>query len=382
MDIPGEWADGTALFADGRPVPAEIVSRQAERVKLGFVANVPALGYRAYSVCPDSSAPRLCNAVVAGKTVTTPHYTVTFGEAGGIESLVPAGFASSVVEAGSVGISGDLGGAQVKSAGEVTIDVGAVSVLVNEKGWLSPYYRYEITYRMVPEVPSIAVHVRIVADFKEGTPGAPGTAGDPVRKIGFGARLPAALGNIRCVRKQPMLVWEYDPTISPIFAALSWVDYAGDGVGLALLNNGAIGQRWDTKTAEVSITLASGRIDDYRGEFALYPHVGDWKGASVHRAGLGFANPLVGIIEKAHTGSLPVESSLAGVEPENVTVSSVFREKRKTYIRLWEHAGEEAGTRFTRDGKGITAERVTLRLRRKAGGAIVQPRQIATFRLT
>ena len=382
VTLPAEVADQGVLYEDDALVPWEVVGREAELVTMGFVADVPPLGYRTYTMRRGNLATIRQRADVAGLTVRTPEYTVVFGSEGGIDALIPAGEGRSVVQLGSVGIVGDIGGKPCRSRGTLALDAeGPLSVIAREAGRMGDFHAYDITYRMTPGISSIMVSIRIAPEYVDKTPGAPGQAGDPSRKIEFSARLAEHLAPVTCTRKQPMLVWPYDASMSPIFAALTWVDYGGKDSGLALLNRGTIGQRWLAEEGEVNMILLAGRISEYRGELALLPHAGNWRTARVHEAGLGYGNPLFCVYEPPHSGSLAGQYSLAALEPEAVTVSSVFRESGRSYIRVWEHAGEPATLSFTRNGRPLNVQRVSLKLRRMRGGTSLRPRQIATFRL-
>ena len=394
VTLPAAAAEAMALADDeGNAVPWEVVGREAEQVTMGFVADVPPLGWRRYLLrrptMPDGGPGAHARPVVSidGLTVRTPEYAVTFGAQGGIVSLVPAGDTRSVVDSADavpgVCIAGDIGGRPVRSGGSLEIEVGAVSAVARERGRLGPHHAYEIAYRMTPGVPSIMLSIRLTPEFCD--PDRPGAAGDPERKIELSARLAEHLAPTTCIRKAPMLVWPYDAAMSPIFAALHWVDYEGRGgqtpVGLALFNRGAIGQRWDVERNEVNVILASGGIGDRTQHVALVPHAGDWRAAGIHEAGLGYGAPLVCVREPAHPGTLPGTYSVATVDPANVTVSSAFRAGGHSYVRVWEHAGESVDVRFIRDGRSVAAERVSLRLDPAEGGATLRPHQIATFRL-
>lgn len=382
VTLPAEVVERGVLYGEDAVVPWEVVERNAELVTMGFVAEVPSLGYRAYTIRPSGLDGVCPKAEVDGLTVRTGDYAVTFGRNGGIESLVPTGESRSVVQAGSVGIVGDIGGKPVRSVGNLSIESeGLASVVAREKGRLGEFHEYEIAYRIVPGIPYIMLDVQVVPSFHQNTPNAPGTAGDPERKLEFTARLAKHLQPTTCVRKQPMIVWPYDAAMSPVFAALMWVDYEGKDAGLALLNRGSIGQRWLRDEGEVNVILFTGRISGYRAELAVLPHTGDWLEGRVHEHGLGFGTPLTCLHETAHAGSLPRTYSFAAVHPGNITVSSIFREKGNTYLRLWEHAGRPGTLALVRDGKQVNVERVSLRLRKTRGGGELSPRQIATFRV-
>jgi hypothetical protein len=105
-----------------------------------------------------------------------------------------------------------------------------------------------------------------------------------------------------------------------------------------MLNRGTIGYRWDDEDRQVSNILGSGQLGELRADLGLLPHDGGWLTAGVHQAGLGFGTPLYCAYEPPHPGKLPRQFQLCRLEPDTVTVSSVFRAHGKNYLRLYEHA--------------------------------------------
>ena len=384
VSLPADLARQVVLCDDNGPCPWEEVSHEAELVTMGFVADVPALGYRRYLVRKrnDESVAASDAVTVDGLTVKAPEYTVTFRTEGGIASLIPAGDDRSVLGPEGASVLGDIGGKSCRATGTVRIESVPLSTVATETGRLGAYHAYTLTCRMTPGVPYIMVSLRVLGDFSEGDEGAPGGAGNPERDLEFSARLADHLQPTTCMREQPMLIAPYDTAMSPIFAAPWWVDYAGNDAGFALFNRGAIGQRWDEENGEVNMILGRGSVCDFRAEFAFAPHCGNWRQAAVHRLGHGYGIPLHAVFEPPHSGNLGPAYSLGRIEPDNVTVSSVFRRGGATYIRVWEHAGEPASVRLVRGKRSVELHRVSLELEDIDGGTEVKPRQIATFRLT
>ena len=364
VDLPVDLAEAASIEVNGAPVPWEEVDREAELATMGFVAEVPSLGYASYRLRkgppPVADKPK-----VNGLTVSTEHYQVRFGQVGGIESLsIPGG--PSVVQPGSVGLAGDIGGESRRSVGSVTIDAdGPLSVIARETGELGLHHRYAITYRMTPGVPWIAMDIHVHSEFMENTPGAPGSAPDPERKLEFSVALGDSLGDVRCMRLQPFLVWEYDYERDPVFAAPYWTDYRGENGGLALFNRGAIGQRWDKPAREANVILGAGGLHWLNAELAIMPHKLEVE--DVHGAGLAYGIPMHCVYEGPHDGDLPGVLSMAGIAPANLTVGSVYRQDGGSFVRLWEHAGREADVRF-RPRRGSAADRESLAHGRGATG--------------
>ena len=380
VSVPAELAKGTTLWDGSGACPWEVVAHDAELVTMGFVADVPPLGYHRYFIRPVDAA-AITSASVEGFTVRTPEYTVTFGEDGGIVSLAPEGDTRSVVGPDGIRFLANSGGKLLRNLGSVSLERGPVSVVATETGRMGDHYAYTLRYRMTPGVPHIMLSLNVIADFHENTPGAPGPLGDTTRKLELSAALAEHLAPTACVREQPMLISPYDVEMSPVFAAPRWVDYAGADAGLALLNRGAIGQRWDVESSEVNVILSHGAVGELDAEVALMPHTGDWRSARISTHGNGYGIPMHAAFEPPHEGDLPGELSLASPEPDNVAVSSVLRRDGRSYVRLWEFAGEPAEVRFVRDGRPVAVQRVSLELKDVGGPNDLGPREIGTYRL-
>ena len=379
VTLPAEVIEQSRLHDGRTAVPWEVIDREAELVTMGFVAEVPSLGYRTYHVQPGASNTDGDEIEVHDLTVRTSEYTIRFRLEGGIEKLIPAGRQSSIIQHGTTCLAGNIGGTPWQSAGTLSIKRDGLSVVAREHGMMGKTHTYEIVYRMTPAVPYIMLSIRLAAHFVG--PGIRETLGDPERKVEYMTRLAEDMNPLTCMRKQPMLVGPYDPKFDPIFAALYWVDYSSPEAGLAILNRGAIGQRWDATQNEVGTILAFGGTRGAWQDIALLPHSGDSQTARIHQSGLGYSVPFHCVYEPAHDGMLPAQFSLVAVEPETVTVSSAFRREEQSYIRVWEHTGEAASVRFMRDGHLLPVHRVSLDLREIDGGQKLNPRQIGTFRL-
>lgn len=359
-------AEGT--LSDGQDtIPWEVVRRDAERVIVGFVAEVPALGYQVYLIQPreGTDEPVQSSPIEIDRSslrIRTDQYEVQFLPEGGLAGLWTRN-GVCVAEPSSLALSGDIGGQACRSEGKiVSIEANAVSAWVQEEGKIGRDYAYQATYRLTAGVPYIAVDFSIRADFCDGDPGAPGTIGLPERKLGAEVRLPGAMGPISCIRKQPFLVWPYNLELDPVFAALYWVDFSDPRAGVALLNRGTIGYRWDPDERKVSNTLASGQLSEMSASLGLLPHDGEWVQANVHQAGLRFGNPLYCAYEPPHPGKLPRQFQICRVKPDTVTVSSVFRANGKSYLRLFEHAGRFAALHVDKPEDGLVTRMVDPRL--------------------
>jgi hypothetical protein len=384
--LPADVAAQGSLSDGGATIPWEIVRRDAERVIVGFVANVPALGYRTYLIQPrDASgepvkAPEI-RMYARSLRVETGAYAARFLPGGGLAGVwTKAG--ALVAGPHTLSLAGDIGGRACHAEGKVElVRASPISVRADEEGKIGPHYRYQATYRFVAGLPYMTLDLAVMADFVDGEPGAPGLIGAPERKLGAQLHLPQAMRPVACTRKQPFLVWPYPAEIDPVFAALYWADFAGPQAGVSLLNRGTIGYEWDQGEHRVSNILVSGPLSEMSVSLGLLPHDGTWLEAGVHQAGLRFGNPLYCRYEPAHPGELPRQFQLCRVAPDTVTVSSVFRAGPKSYLRLFKHAGRPAALDVSSPDGRLRATAVNLRLQPTGREAAVGAHGIATLQL-
>ncbi len=167
------------------------------------------------------------------------------------------------------------------------------------------------------------------------------------------------------------------------FPAQNWIDWS-DGVrGVALLNRGLPGNNVAHGTLLLSL-MRSATISAYPfiggyepGEssdlglelgvrrtfdYALVPHLGDWRAAHIYRAGLEFNNPLIARAVSSHSGSLPKRWGLVEISPSNV-VMSAFKPSRAggVVIRVYEASGRKTeGAKIKFQSPIVAAEECNL----------------------
>jgi alpha-mannosidase len=144
------------------------------------------------------------------------------------------------------------------------------------------------------------------------------------------------------------------------FPAQTWVDWGGEGRGMALLNRGLPGNTVDEGTLMLSLLrstqiVAYGIGGGYEGQgsgsglelgkeltfdYALLPHAGDWRQATVWQEGHAFGQPLLARAAGVHAGPLPARSGFLRVSHPNVVVSALKPgEGGGAILRVYEAAG-------------------------------------------
>jgi len=156
-----------------------------------------------------------------------------------------------------------------------------------------------------------------------------------------------------------------------------WVDLSGTGeqgpMGLAVLNDSKYG--CDVKDSEIRVTLQRSPIycfhdparvepqqqyeymDQGRGEFrySLLPHEGDWRTGAVPFQSHCLNQPLTAREEPAHEGGLPSTLSFASFDSDSILIETVKRsEKGNRYVlRAHETHGKATKATLTFLGKKV-----------------------------
>ncbi|MFC1525388.1 glycoside hydrolase family 38 C-terminal domain-containing protein [Candidatus Latescibacterota bacterium] len=133
-----------------------------------------------------------------------------------------------------------------------------------------------------------------------------------------------------------------------------WLDVSDGARGLAFLNDGRYGYDADGQRVRLSLMRAPRHRD---GEllgvgpfepfsYALYPHAGDWRAASLPRLGLAYNYPLVSTPVGAGAAR---SESLFDVHPDNVLLTTIKRAEsgNELVLRLYESTGEACTARIT-----------------------------------
>ncbi len=145
------------------------------------------------------------------------------------------------------------------------------------------------------------------------------------------------------------------------FAAQNWMDYTDNARGLAILNRGLPGNCVHDNVMFISLLKCTALKEGYgevggfnRGtkttdgyeigvhhefDYALSPHIGDWKDANLVQRGLEFNRPLIALKVATHSGKLPRRLSLLTVSAPNVIVSAVRATAQGVVVRLYESSG-------------------------------------------
>jgi len=75
--------------------------------------------------------------------------------------------------------------------------------------------------------------------------------------------------------------------------------------------------------------------------YAIFPHLGDWREGESYRAATEFNNPLIVLNTAAHPGKLPKEFSFISIKPSNLVVTALKKNGKFLILRFYEAGGRD-----------------------------------------
>jgi len=171
--------------------------------------------------------------------------------------------------------------------------------------------------------------------------------------------------------------WVEQP--SGVFPSLNWVDYSDGKKGLTLINRGnpenevRDGSIYLTLLRAVSMLSTDGmagpaipvpdarEFREYTFRYSIYPHQGDWRKAKSYRQGQEFNNDLIPF-QLPPSGRYRSQGSFLRAEPDNIVVSAVKRSHngKDIIVRLYEASGKATSATLTMFRKPKGAKIVNL----------------------
>ncbi|GAA3764408.1 alpha-mannosidase [Terriglobus aquaticus] len=181
--------------------------------------------------------------------------------------------------------------------------------------------------------------------------------------------------------------------------AMRWADLGDGKHGFSLINNSKYG--YDAVGNQLRLTLLRSPTwpdpdadrERHQFSYALFPHAGTWKEAGSVEHGYEFNYGLRAMQVDRHEGDWKSEHSFVAVDAKNVTVTAVKKAEDgdALIVRMYEWAGERGMVRVMLPS-GATGATVANLMERPEGGALnvsgnavevpVEPYQIQTVRIT
>ncbi|NLH98843.1 MAG: hypothetical protein GX446_05045 [Chthonomonadales bacterium] len=400
FDAPG--AQGVAIIAaDGNEAPAQLVeaTRGADgrllTARVAFVArNVPAMGHAVYRAIPhldtgsagaDGASVACVQTAASGATVETDCLRMMFDASGALVGLrlLPGG---QELIGGPANViaretdQGDLwepyrpldGGSRIamkerhpvapdatlssqSSANDVSVCAGPVYTEVRVEGALGEG-QFASTVRVAEGIARVDIRT---------------TVRNNERFVRYRALFPTTVRNGRRTDEIPFGAIERPDGIE--YPAQNWMDWSGPDGGLAILNRGLPGANVTDDMLMLSLLRSTcivaygfgggyepGMSSDTGFElgqtrtfdYALLPHAGDWRDASLHRRGAELNHPLIVRASRRHEGRLPDRWSFMQHLDSPLSLTSMRPSPNGGVIlRIYEATGQDrhnAELRFAR----------------------------------
>jgi hypothetical protein len=370
--------EGYRIAQGEREVPSQVVERRDGYLTLGFVAQVPALGYRLLEVRPAApyDVPAVAPATPSSRFFANEFYAAEVGERGGL-SIEAAG--SRLVDAAAYLTMWKDGRVHDSREAVVAVEadrLGSVLERYLVEGRLAgmPLRQWMTLYRALPRI-----DLRTEIDFKHGV-----TFGE-ARALSLDFQ--SASGG-RLFADSPFYVGDA-PGNRAVALGLAGLDDERQR-GIALLNRDYCEYRFDASQGVLRSLLvrpSSVGLQDARlsgtgvWERALLPFASRLEAL---RSALDYRLPCLGVFVTPHAGNLPPEGSFLSIEPGEALLSAMLVRRGKVYVRLW-NASPNGVEASVASGGPLSLWRCSLGLvdEAPAGGAVpLRPWGVQTLRLS
>jgi alpha-mannosidase len=164
-----------------------------------------------------------------------------------------------------------------------------------------------------------------------------------------------------------------------VFPSLNWVDYSDGKKGISLINRGnpenevRDGAIYLTLLRSVSMLSTDGmagpaipvpdarEFRQYTFRYSIYPHQGDWKKAKSYKQGHEFNSDLIAV-QLSPASRYKTQNSFLRAEPDNVVVSAIKRSHngKNIIVRLYEASGKSTFATLTMFRRPKTVKVVNL----------------------
>ncbi len=370
--------------------------------RIGFVVNVPAMGYKVYKIMEKKPKNKNRNSIrIRGNSIETRFFKIRFFPDTGLIDIIKNG--RNLCRANELVIEEEIGdlyyhketlGIPLKTESGEGVKYGSFRVnnfwidksplrrIINiETEYYSLRWPYRLTdklkpliwrhnflsvfkkiiiYRDIPRVdfittvrnnhPRIRLRARFSTDIKVPEYHCEtqfGTVSRPTNQYYFNP-----------------VGWVEKP--SGVYPSLRWIDYSDGKVGLTILNRGIPENEvrdnsvYLTLLRSVDMLSSDGRtgpaipVPDaretktYTFKYSIYPHEGDWKRAKSYKQGYEYNYDLIAL-QLPKTKKFRTERSFIRLEPENIILTALkpSEDGDGIILRFYEASGEDTEAKIT-----------------------------------
>ncbi len=368
--------------------------------RIGFVANVPAMGYKVYKIVEKKKKKSKNYIRIVGNTIETPFFNVTFSPETGLITVTKNG--KKIFEGNELVIDSEIGDlyyhreeidTPIKTESGEGVRYGSFRIknfwieksplrrVINiETDYYSLRWPYRLTdklkpmiwrhrfirfrkriivYRDIPRIdfithvdnrhPRIRLRVCFKTDIK---------LPEYTCETQFGA-VNRKTNQYYFKPKD----WKEKP--SGVYPSLRWIDYSNGEKGLTVINKGnpenevRDGCVYLTLLRSVDV-LSNGiagpmipvpdarELKRYVFSYAVYPHEGDWRQAKSYKQGYEFNYDLIAL-QVPRNRKYRLSRSFLRIEPDNVILTALKRAEDGdgVIVRFYEAKGNEVKARLT-----------------------------------
>lgn len=314
--------------------------RTMEGTVLFFATDVPAKGYRTFTLCPCEITPKFSTVTVDARQAETPFFKVVLDDNGNIVSLYDKSIGRELARP-----EAPMNSLVALEDVPPVDDAWNINAYINEKTWTiqevdsievvergpvrsvvriqRPFMNSHICQDMVfyADLPRIDVYNCI--DWKD-------------KNILLKADFPFAVNAVRATYDVQFGNLERSTTNNTSWdfaqfevSAHQWADLSEEGYGLSILNDCKYG--YDIKDGHLRLTLLKSAVHPYYEAdkevhtfvYSIYPHDGSWKSENTVEMAASINCPLHTVVEQPHVGPLPKQTSLVSSNCKNVRVETV-----------------------------------------------------------
>jgi alpha-mannosidase len=393
LDLSPEWNDAEIGIAlDGDEVPSEVLAFEYKKggggikARLGFIANVPPVGYRSYQLVRRSKTYD-SGIKVRGNEVINRFFRLSVDSKTGIVSMFSKD-GKKLLEGNELVIDQEIGDLYFHKSQfdeligsesgkgihfstfmpeEIKIEKGSVRTVITFR---DSFYCLQWPYYLTEKFGSILQRHKTLDICKQIM------VYNDIPRVGFRTIISSAQSHIRLRVKFDtcMVVPNYTrqaqfgvidlPLTKTLeesvrFPSINWFNCQEGSHGLAFFSRGVpineikAGNIYCTLLRSVSVLSTDGQsgpliptpqameLGEHTYTYAVYPHSGDWKKERIHQRGHEFNHRLFAL----HTDSQNLNNEFKSfiLEPDNLIISAIKRAEKddSLIVRFFEARGEK-----------------------------------------
>lgn len=327
--------------------------------RIAFKADLPALSLSSFSVIAAEPSPAPSTEVIINEEnlkITTPHLDVILDPEGGFKSITDKHTGNSLLKSDkrAAFFAGRIDGVDCESHGKWIItktNADTPWAIATEYGFIGTIpYTFEVTfYRDTPQM-----DCRVEFNFN----------GQKIGQLSENQRedrspfihehklrfkfFPNVDDHAIGIRDLPFAISE---TPNRYVEGNYWTAIADNRTGMAVFNRGTMGSvREGDGGFSVPLAYAMYYIwgtrmlnGKYTYEFSLYPFIGAWQEADLHRQALAYNFPVLYASGETGDGRLGSFMNILDIDNDDILVSALYSEDGEIYARMHESKGQ--GTR-------------------------------------